>query len=116
MERYRDLNYKQAKRGVIIQRVFLFEDKQDCNAMMEVMQEQADKGIKVWYCYQKDISHIANSPDFSVMTDLGFAITVEKREKLHGVSLSRSRTAINRLDSQFSQITERATEVTSNAK
>ncbi|QQO52017.1 MAG: hypothetical protein N838_00145 [Thiohalocapsa sp. PB-PSB1] len=94
----------------------MFEDKQDCNAMMEVMQEQADKGIKVWYCYQKDISHIANSPDFSVMTDLGFAITVEKREKLHGVSLSRSRTAINRLDSQFSQITERATEVTSNAK
>jgi len=104
MEKYKNLNFSQSMNGVIIQRIFLFNNDEEYETMKTIMSEQLDKKIQVYYCYKKDIEHINHFPDFTSLKDLNFAIIVPREEKLQTVLLSQNKYTIAEVESQFGKI------------
>lgn len=104
MEKYKDLNFSQAQRGIIIKRIFLFNNSEELEQMNQIMVEQLDNKIQVYYCFQKDIKHINHFPDFTSIKDLNFAIIVPRLEKLQTVTITQSKYAIAEVESQFGKI------------
>lgn len=104
MEKYKDLNFLQAQRGIIIKRIFLFNNEEELNQMQQIMKEQLENKIEVYYCFKKDIEHINHFPDFTSIKDLNFAIIVPREEKLQTVTITQNKYSIAEVESQFGKI------------
>jgi len=108
MERYKELNFSQAQKGINIIRIFLFNNEQELFQMKKIMTEQQDNKIKVYYCFKKDIEHINHFSDFTSIKDLNLAIIVEQEEKLQTVTITQNKISIGIIEKQFDRILEKS--------
>lgn len=104
MERYKELNFSQAQRGINIIRIFLFNNENELSQMKKIMTEQYNNKIQVFYCFKKDIENINHYSDFTSIKDLNMAIIVEQEEKLQTVTITQNGISIGILEKQFDRI------------
>ncbi|MEN4045135.1 hypothetical protein [Sulfurimonas sp. NWX367] len=104
MERYKELNFSQAQRGIKIIRIFLFNNEHELSQMKKIMTEQQNNKIQVFYCFKKDIENINHYSDFTSIKDLNMAIIVEQEEKLQTVTITQNEISIGILEKQFDRI------------
>lgn len=109
MSDYRNVNYSQAAKGVIIERVFLFNKKDEIDAMHDVMLDQYKNGISVFYAIKDDISKFLHYPDFSVMEEIGFGLVVHREDMLERVTVTTNQNLVGELSDQFDTLKSMAT-------
>lgn len=111
---YKTANYKQVAKGAIIKRVFLFYSENQFNNMNEIMAEQANAGIEVYYVLKEEIKDIHNYPDISVIQKQAFGIFTQREEMIKRVTITNNEETVAMLQSQFDAILERSQKYTVN--
>jgi len=113
MVKYKELNYSQIKKGVIIKRIFVFNNEAEYKNMKAMMIEQAKNGVQAFFCFKDDLknSNISYFSDFSVIEALNFCLIVPRESKLLTVTVSNSSELISECQSQFEKILKKSTKV-----
>ena len=82
MKDYTELNYKKANEGVNITRCFIFDKKEDIDKMKNILEEQKNNGINVYYCLRNDVKELLDYNDLTIVNDYDFAIYVPNGEQI----------------------------------
>ena len=108
MVEYREVNYNQSKIGVKIERIFLLGSEKDLEPMTEIMKEQSDNNISVYYVFKNGIANLLIYPDFSVVPDLRFALVVHREDMLERVTVTTNEEIVSEIEIQFNELKKRA--------
>ena len=113
MVKYKELNYSQIKKGVVIKRIFVFSNEAEYKDMEAILIEQAKNGVQAFFCFKDDLknSNISYFSDFSVIEALNFCLIVPRESKLLTVTVSNSSELISECQSQFEKILKKSTKV-----
>ncbi|MDH3725929.1 MAG: hypothetical protein OER77_00220 [Myxococcales bacterium] len=112
MTDYRNINYSQAQNGVLIDRIFIFSDENELRIMKDLLDEQHDNKINVYYVFKKQLAGRTFYPDFTVIEQLSFGIVVHRSDMLEKVTVTKNPQTIGELLSQFNTLLEFATKYT----
>jgi hypothetical protein len=108
MNEYKQVNYTQSRKGVIVDRIFIFNNSEEIKTMNEIMQEQSENKINVFYLLKSDVNDILHYPDFSVMEDVGVGLVVHREEMLERVTITTNQEIIGELSTQFDSLKNKA--------
>ncbi|PCH98753.1 MAG: hypothetical protein COB76_06775 [Alphaproteobacteria bacterium] len=82
LQKYKDTNAAQAKKGVDIERTFVLQSPRDIDSMRAIMDEQSAMGISVRYVLEDDLKSLSYFPDFTIMPSLNLVIYVPNLNNL----------------------------------
>lgn len=105
---YLDINIQKAEQGVVIRRIFVFDNKEQFNSMIEVMDQLSIAKTEVYWCMKDELDFNEFYQDFTVIKDYEVGIHIPVLESKPMVIVSSSRAQIRSLQSQFSKLLESA--------
>jgi len=104
MNEYREVNYSQAKMGVNIERIFLLNTEKDLELMTPIIKDQSEHGIRVYYLLKNTITEQHVYPDFSVVSELRFALVVHREDMLERVTVTTNEETVSEIENQFDKL------------
>lgn len=104
LQRYRETNYKQAKKGVNIERTFVLQSERDINSMRSIMDEQAKMGIKVSYVMEDHLKSLSYFPDFTIIPKFDLVIYVPNLKNLKSCIATCNKDLVNEIMKDYKTI------------
>ncbi len=95
------MNYKQAKKGVLIERIFILKNEDDFSKMKEVMAEQAENNIEVFYIFKDDLNKILPYASFAISEELSIGIISHREDLLGKITITSNNEIVTELAWQF---------------
>ncbi|WP_437560479.1 hypothetical protein [Acidithiobacillus sulfuriphilus] len=102
------LNFKQAKNGVRIERIFVFNNENELQEMKEVMMEQRDNGIEVCYAFKDDLFGVLHYASFAISEELNTGIISHRDDLLGKVTVTSNSEMVTTLSGVFDTIKSQA--------
>ncbi len=99
-----ELNFHQARRGVIIERIFVLNKKNDLIDLAEIIEEQMRAGILVYYIFREAIENILPYASFAISEDLSTGIVSHREDILGKVTVTTNSELIIDLATRFEEI------------
>ena len=104
MTEHTKLNYKQAKRGIRIERIFLLKKEDNFSKIKEVMEEQAQNNINVFYVFKNDLNKLLPYASFAISEDLSIGVISHREDLLGKITITSNNEIITELAWQFDNI------------
>ena len=98
------MNYRQAKRGVHIERIFILKNEDDFSKMKEIMAEQAGNNIEVFYVFKEDLNKMLPYASFAISEELSIGIISHREDLLGKITVTSNNEVISELAWQFDVI------------
>lgn len=111
MSDHAKLNYSQAKRGIMIERIFILNKEDDLNEISEIMEEQAEKGIDVYYIFRSNLENIFPYASFAISEELATGIISHRDDSLGKVTITSNNEIITDLATKFEDIKRRSVKI-----
>lgn len=99
-----ELNFRQARNGVIIERIFVLSTKNELGELAEIIEEQARAGIHVYYIFKESIENILPYASFAISEDLSSGIVSHREDILGKVTVTANSEWIIDLATRFDEI------------
>ncbi|MEB8473948.1 hypothetical protein [Acidithiobacillus ferriphilus] len=99
-----ELNFRQARNGVIIERIFVLSTKSELGELAEIIEEQARAGIHVYYIFKESIENILPYASFAISEDLSSGIVSHREDILGKVTVTANSEWIIDLATRFDEI------------
>ena len=94
-------NYRQAKKGVHIERIFLLKNEDDFFKIKEIMEEQAKNNIDVFYVFQNELDKMLPYASFAISEELSIGIISHREDLLGKITITSNNQIIGELAWQF---------------
>ncbi|MHB1660707.1 MAG: hypothetical protein ACYCTD_01240 [bacterium] len=104
MTEHTELNYRQAKKGIRIERIFILKNEDDLPKIKEVMEEQAKNNIDVFYAFKDDLSRLLPYASFAISEELSIGVISHREDLLGKVTITSNNEVITELAWQFDNI------------
>ncbi|MCL4322124.1 MAG: hypothetical protein M0016_00525 [Deltaproteobacteria bacterium] len=104
MTEHTELNYRQAKKGIRIERVFVLKNEDDFSNIKEVMEEQANNNIDVFYVFKNDLNRLLPYASFAISEELSIGVISHREDLLGKVTITSNNEIITELAWQFDNI------------
>lgn len=104
MTEHTKLNYRQAKRGIRIERIFVLKNEDDFSNMEEVMEEQANNNIDVFYVFKNNLNRLLPYASFAISEELSIGVISHREDLLGKVVITPNNEIITELAWQFDNI------------
>ena len=98
------LNYRQAKKGVHIERIFILKNEDDFSKIKDIMDEQAQNNIDVFYVFKNDLNKLLPYASFALSEELSVGVISHREDLLGKVTITSNNEIIAELDWQFDNI------------
>ena len=98
------LNYKQAKRGIHIERIFILKNDDDLSKMREIMEEQEQNNIDVFYAFKNNLNKLLPYASFAISEELSCGVISHREDLLGKVVITSNNEIISELSWQFDSI------------
>ena len=99
-----ELNFRQARTGVIIERIFVLSTKNELNDLAEIIEEQSRAGIRVYYIFKESIENILPYASFAISEDLSSGIVSHREDILGKVTVTTNSEWIIDLATRFDEL------------
>lgn len=109
--KHSDLNFRQANRGIIIERIFLLNKSDNIEEINSIMQEQKDHGIAVYYIYKDDIENSLPYSSFAISEEQSTGIISYREDILGKVTVTSNSELVTDLATRFEEIKTNAVRV-----
>lgn len=106
-----DLNFRQASRGVIIERIFALNKSDDLEEITSIMKEQKDHGIDVYYIYKDDIESALPYASFAISEEQETGIISHREDILGKVTVTSNSELVTDLATRFEDLKARAVRI-----
>ena len=106
-------NYRQAKRGVHIERIFILKNENDFTKMKEIMEEQAKNNINVFYVFQNELDKMLPYASFAISEELSIGIISHREDLLGKITVTSNDQIITELAWQFDIIKKQSKKLNS---
>ncbi len=104
MSEHAAINIKQAQRGIKIERIFVFDKKEDFEVMKEIMEEQQNSGIQVLYTTKEKLFGVLGYASFAISEELNAGIISHRDDLLGKVTVTSNPEIINTLSETFDEV------------
>ncbi|MHB1698500.1 MAG: hypothetical protein ACYCSQ_10410 [bacterium] len=104
MTEHTELNYRQAKKGIRIERIFILKNEDDLPKIKGVMEEQAKNNIDVFYAFKDDLSRLLPYASFAISEELSIGVISHREDLLGKVTITSNNEVITELAWQFDNI------------
>ena len=108
MSEHAKLNYRQAKRGVHIERIFILNNKDDLSEIKEIMEEQEENNINVSYAFRSDLDKLLPYASFAISEEQTAGIISHREDSLGKVTITSNNEIITDLATKFDDIKRQA--------
>lgn len=99
-----ELNFRQARKGVVIERIFVLNTKNELTELAEIIEEQARSGIHVYYIFKESVENILPYASFAISEDLSTGIVSHRQDILGKVTVTTNSEWIADLATRFDEI------------
>ena len=103
---YLDINIAQAKKGVKIRRIFVFDNLEQYESMKEIMNTLSHSKTKVYWCTKEKLNFQNFYQDFTIIKEHNVGIFIPIQEINPTMIVSSSDEQIKSLQIQFSKLLE----------
>lgn len=97
-------NYRQAKRGIRIERIFILKNGDDFSKMEEIMAEQSKNNIDVFYVFQDSLNKMMPYASFAISEELSIGIISHREDLLGKITITSNNEIITELAWEFDNI------------
>jgi hypothetical protein len=102
------LNYTQAKKGIHIERIFILKNDDDLSKMREIMKEQEQNNINVYYIFKNSLNKLLPYASFAISEELSCGVISHREDLLGKVVITSNNEVITELSWQFDNIKKQA--------
>ncbi|MGC9207931.1 hypothetical protein [Acidithiobacillus sp.] len=99
-----ELNFRQARKGVTIERIFVLNTKNELSGLAEIIEEQAQAGIHIYYVFKDSIKNLLPYASFAISEDLSSGIVCHREDILGKVTVTTNSEWITDLATRFDEI------------
>ncbi|MHB8317313.1 MAG: hypothetical protein ACYDCW_16470 [Acidithiobacillus ferrivorans] len=104
MTEHAKLNYRQAKRGIHIERIFILNTKDELSEIKEIMAEQKENNIDVSYAFRGDLDKMLPYASFAISVEQTTGIISHREDSLGKVTITSNNEIITDLATKFDDI------------
>lgn len=108
MSEHAKLNYRQAKKGIHIERIFILNNKDDLSEIKEIMEEQKENNIDVSYAFRGDLDKMLPYASFAISVEQTTGIISHREDSLGKVTITSNNEIITDLATKFDDIKRQA--------
>lgn len=108
MSEHAKLNYRQAKRGIHTERIFILNNKDDLSEIKEIMEEQEENNINVSYAFRSDLDKLLPYASFAISEEQTAGIISHREDSLGKVTITSDNEIITDLATKFDDIKRQA--------
>ena len=108
MTEHAKLNYRQAKRGIHIERMFILNTKDELTEIKEIMTEQKENNIDVSYAFRGDLDTMLPYASFALSVEQVTGIISHREDSLGKVTITSNNEIITDLATKFDDIKRRS--------
>ena len=105
------MNYRQAKRGVRIERIFILKDDDDFSEMKDIMEEQSKNNIGVFYVFKDKLNKILPYASFAISEELSVGLISHREDLLGKITITSNNEIITELAWQFDIIKKQSQQI-----
>ncbi len=99
-----ELNYRQARRGVKIERVFVFNGFDHIEEMRSIIEEQRDNGIETFVVHRDEVDRICPYASFAISEEQSVGIISHREDILGRVTVTSNNEQLADLSTRFEEI------------